>query len=179
MLKCGIGEYRVAVRARLARRSDSVGAQACRHRREHRVGDAEGAEQPGAEFAVVAAAAGPDRIDAREIVVAMPLRLADGAIRLYADTVRFTCSWMRDDMRGLARILPLYTESLKRLMASGTCNWCMFVTPVAYTGMVEFVKRRCAKWGSFFGETKVPEESYDTRQTRLEKEVQQRYGARS
>jgi hypothetical protein len=29
-------------------------------------------------------------IDAREIVVAMPLRLADGSIRLYADTVRFT-----------------------------------------------------------------------------------------
>lgn len=29
-------------------------------------------------------------VDAREIVVAMPLRLADGAIRLYADTVRFT-----------------------------------------------------------------------------------------
>lgn len=83
-------------------------------------------------------------------------RLAGWVInhRVSPDTVRFTCSWMRDDMRGLARILPLYTESLKRLMASGTCAWCMFVTPVAYTGMVEFVKRRCAKWGSFFGETK-------------------------
>lgn len=83
-------------------------------------------------------------------------RLAGWVInhRVSPDTVRFTCSWMRDDMRGLARILPLYTESLKRLIASGTCNWCMFVTPVAYTGMVEFVKRRCAKWGSFFGETK-------------------------
>jgi GNAT superfamily N-acetyltransferase len=83
-------------------------------------------------------------------------RLAGWVInhRVSADTVRFTCSWMRDDMRGLARILPLYTESLRRLMASGTCAWCMFITPVGYTGMVEFVKRRCAKWGSFFGETK-------------------------
>lgn len=70
------------------------------------------------------------------------------------DTVRFTCSWMRDDMRGLARILPLYTESLKRLLAAGSCRTCMFITPVGYTGMVEFVRRRCAKWGSFFGETK-------------------------
>jgi hypothetical protein len=32
---------------------------------------------------------------------------------------------------------------------------------------------------AFFGETKAPEESYDTRQSRLQKEVQQRYGARS
>jgi hypothetical protein len=61
---------------------------------------------------------------------------------------------MRDDLRGLARILPLYTESLRRLLAAGQCRTCMFITPVAYTGMVEFVRRRCAKWGTFFGETK-------------------------
>ncbi len=83
-------------------------------------------------------------------------RLAGWVInhRVTADTVRFTCSWMRNDMRGLARILPLYTESLRRLLDSGACTTCMFITPVAYTGMVEFVRRRCAKWGSFFGETK-------------------------
>jgi GNAT superfamily N-acetyltransferase len=83
-------------------------------------------------------------------------RLAGWVInhRISPDTVRFTCSWMRNDMRGLARILPLYTESLRRLLASGSCSTCMFITPVAYTGMVEFVRRRCAKWGSFFGETK-------------------------
>lgn len=83
-------------------------------------------------------------------------RLAGWVInhRVAADTVRFTCSWMRNDMRGLARILPLYTESLRRLLDSGACSTCMFITPVAYTGMVEFVRRRCAKWGSFFGETK-------------------------
>lgn len=74
--------------------------------------------------------------------------------RVSADTVRFTCSWMRGDMRGMARILPLYTESLRRLLDSGTCRTCMFITPIEYTGMVEFVKRRCAKWGTFFGETR-------------------------
>lgn len=83
-------------------------------------------------------------------------RLAGWVInhRVTPDTVRFTCSWMRGDMRGMARILPLYTESLRRLLASGQCKTCMFITPVEYTGMVEFVRRRCAKWGSFFGETK-------------------------
>lgn len=83
-------------------------------------------------------------------------RLAGWVInhRVSADTVRFTCSWMRGDMRGMARILPLYTESLRRLLDSGSCRTCMFITPIEYTEMVEFVRRRCAKWGTFFGETR-------------------------
>jgi hypothetical protein len=30
----------------------------------------------------------------------------------------------------------------------------MFVTPVKYRGMVEFVKQHCAPWVGFFGETR-------------------------
>ncbi|MFN8058376.1 MAG: GNAT family N-acetyltransferase [Vicinamibacterales bacterium] len=83
-------------------------------------------------------------------------RLAGWVInhRVSRDTMRFTCSWMRTDLRGLARIVPLYTESLKRLAQTGEYRHCMFITPVAYSGMVEFVRRRCEKWISFVGETK-------------------------
>jgi GNAT superfamily N-acetyltransferase len=73
--------------------------------------------------------------------------------RIAADTVRFTCSFMREDLARRARILPLYTASIRRLLETG-CETCTFVTPVGYAPMVEFVKRRCAPWASFFGETR-------------------------
>jgi GNAT superfamily N-acetyltransferase len=73
--------------------------------------------------------------------------------RLENQTVRFTCSYMRKDLSRRARIVPLYTESLERLRATG-CRQCMFVTPVKYRGMVAFVKEHCAPWVGFFGETR-------------------------
>lgn len=73
--------------------------------------------------------------------------------RISADTVRFTCSFMREDLARRARILPLYTASIRRLLETG-CKTCTFVTPVGYAPMVEFVSRRCAPWASFFGETR-------------------------
>jgi len=73
--------------------------------------------------------------------------------RLSEDMVRFTCSFMRKDLGRRGRIMPLYTASLERLRAHGT-RTCTFVTPVEYRTMVDFVKRRCAPWASFFGETR-------------------------
>jgi GNAT superfamily N-acetyltransferase len=73
--------------------------------------------------------------------------------RLSADTVRFTCSFMRKDLGRRGRIMPLYTVSLELLRAHGP-HKCMFVTPVQYQTMVDFVKRRCAPWATFFGETR-------------------------
>jgi GNAT superfamily N-acetyltransferase len=70
-----------------------------------------------------------------------------------AHTVRFTCSFMRKDLSGHARILPLYTASIDRLRGTA-CRLCTFITPVVYTGMVEFVRTRCAKWVTFVGETR-------------------------
>jgi GNAT superfamily N-acetyltransferase len=70
-----------------------------------------------------------------------------------AHTVRFTCSFMRADLSRRGRILPLYTESLRRLRKT-SYSTAMFITPVCYKEMVEFVRRRCAPWGSFFGETR-------------------------
>jgi hypothetical protein len=68
-------------------------------------------------------------------------------------TVRFTCSFVRADLAKRARILPLYTASLERLRAAG-CRNCLFVTPVSYGPMVDFVKTRCESWVSFVGETR-------------------------
>ncbi len=67
--------------------------------------------------------------------------------------VRFTCSYMGYGLGRRGRIMPLYTKSLERLRAAG-CRYCTFVTPVTYRTMVEFVRRRCAPWATFFGETR-------------------------
>jgi len=73
--------------------------------------------------------------------------------RISDDTVRFTCSFMRGDLSRRARILPLYTESVRRLAASG-CRFCTFVTPTVYPPMVEFIERHCRPYASFTGETR-------------------------
>lgn len=70
-----------------------------------------------------------------------------------ARTVRFTCSFMRADLSRRGRILPLYTESLRRLRGT-QYDTAMFITPMKFKEMVDFVRRRCAPWGSFFGETR-------------------------
>lgn len=73
--------------------------------------------------------------------------------RVAEDAVRFTCSFMRKDLGRRGRIMPLYTASIERLRAAGI-ETCLFVTPVVHRTMVEFVRRRCAPWASFFGETR-------------------------
>ncbi|RPJ59092.1 MAG: GNAT family N-acetyltransferase [Acidobacteria bacterium] len=73
--------------------------------------------------------------------------------RIWADTLRFTCSFMRADLARRAAILPLYTESIARAEAAGY-RQCTFITPVKYAGMVDFVVNRCAKWVSYVGETR-------------------------
>jgi len=73
--------------------------------------------------------------------------------RVSEDTVRFTCSFMRKDLGRRGRILPLYTAAIDRLREAGIGN-CLFITPVEYPNMVAFVKRRCAPWAGFLGETR-------------------------
>jgi hypothetical protein len=72
--------------------------------------------------------------------------------RVSPETVRFTCSFMRKDLGRRGRILPLYTAALERLEATG-CADCLFVTPVEFPNMVNFVKDRCAPWTGTLTET--------------------------
>jgi len=72
--------------------------------------------------------------------------------RVSPATVRFTCSFMRKDLGRRGRILPLYTASLQRLEDAG-CTDCLFVTPVEFPNMVNFVRDRCAPWTGALTET--------------------------
>jgi GNAT superfamily N-acetyltransferase len=73
--------------------------------------------------------------------------------RVAPDVVRFTCSFIRKDLGRRGRIIPLFTESIRRLRNTN-CRLCTLVTPVEYQTMVRFLERRCAQWVSFVGETR-------------------------
>lgn len=73
--------------------------------------------------------------------------------RIAPRQVRFTCSFVREDLSKRGRILPLYTESVRRLADEG-CELCTLITPVWYKEMAEFLRRRCAHVVTFFGETR-------------------------
>ncbi len=73
--------------------------------------------------------------------------------RLAPDFVRFTCGFVREDLSRRGRLLPLLTESIKRLHDTPGLR-CSLVTPNCFPSMVEFLERRCAPWADFFGETR-------------------------
>lgn len=68
-------------------------------------------------------------------------------------TVRFTCSFMHPDLSRRARIIPLYSDAVRRLSETA-CEFCTFVTPTVYPPMLEFIRRHCAPYASFTGETR-------------------------
>jgi GNAT superfamily N-acetyltransferase len=74
--------------------------------------------------------------------------------RISIGCVRFTCSFIRDDLRRRGRILPLYTESILRVSQAGIGE-CSLVTPLEYSHMAAFLKRRCASAVHFFAETRA------------------------
>ncbi len=78
-----------------------------------------------------------------------------------ARTVRFTCSFMRKDLSRRARIVPLYSEAIRRLSETG-CEVCTLVTPTVYPGMIEFLRRHCSPYASFTGETRGTRKALQT-----------------
>lgn len=73
--------------------------------------------------------------------------------RVSADTVRFTLSFMRPDLARRAAILALYTASIEKVDQAGY-SYCMFITPVKYEAMVDFIMKRCKPWIGYVGETR-------------------------
>ncbi len=67
--------------------------------------------------------------------------------------IRFTCSFMRRDLSRRARILPLYSESIRRL-SEEPVRLCTLTVPKHHPEMVSFVKRWCSPWVGFTGETR-------------------------
>jgi len=70
-----------------------------------------------------------------------------------ARTVRFTCSFMRPDLARRARIIPLYSEAVRRLSQTA-CEFCTMVTPTVYPAMIAFIRRHFEPYASFTGETR-------------------------
>jgi GNAT superfamily N-acetyltransferase len=73
--------------------------------------------------------------------------------RVDDETTRFTCSFMRADLSRRARIVPLYTEAIRRLSQTG-CRYCTFITPTVYPPMVDFIRRHLAGRVSCTGESR-------------------------
>jgi GNAT superfamily N-acetyltransferase len=73
--------------------------------------------------------------------------------RVTKSMVRFTCSFMRKPLGRRGRIMPLFTESVRRLRGT-ECTHCSLITPVSYVTMVNFLRKRCVDWVSFVAETR-------------------------
>jgi GNAT superfamily N-acetyltransferase len=71
-------------------------------------------------------------------------------------TVRFTCSFIRKDLGRRGRILPLYTESLKRLHLT-RYSQCTFTAPRYHPTMARFARKHCGPYASYVGETRGSE----------------------
>lgn len=68
--------------------------------------------------------------------------------------VRFTCSFIRRDLGRRGKIVPAYTESIRRLSSETGFVEGTFTAPVRHGGMSGFVLRRCAPFVRFRGETR-------------------------
>lgn len=84
----------------------------------------------------------------------------DGEVRgwvinhlMSGDTVRFTCSFIHPELKRRGRILPAYTESIRRVGEAGY-ERCMFTVPAHHPEMVNFVRRWCGPWCGFVGQTR-------------------------
>lgn len=69
-------------------------------------------------------------------------------------TVRFTCSFIRRDLGRRGKIVPAYTESVRRLSKGTAFTTCTLTVPLRHGGMSAFVLRRCAPHALFIGETR-------------------------
>ena len=87
------------------------------------------------------------------------LRMPDGEVvgwvinhRIAPEAVRYTVSFIRDDLAKRGGIFCLYVASIERL--EGTGIYGTFVTAQQFPAMQKFVLRRCAPYISFCGETR-------------------------
>lgn len=69
------------------------------------------------------------------------------------DTIRYTCSFMKQPFGRMGKIVPLYSESFSRFLKFG-CNNATFTTPLHHKGMVGFAKRWFGPWSTYLGESR-------------------------
>jgi GNAT superfamily N-acetyltransferase len=69
------------------------------------------------------------------------------------DKLRFTCSFVRDDLQGRGRVFSLYQEAVARAPRAGF-SVGMWTVPVWHARMVQFAERHMRPYSLFFGETR-------------------------
>ena len=65
--------------------------------------------------------------------------------RMAPDTIRYTCSFVRQDLQKMGRIIPLYVRAIKLQEKAGIPNG-IWTVPFIYTSMVNFVQKRMAPY---------------------------------
>ena len=74
--------------------------------------------------------------------------------RLAPDTIRYTCSFVRQDIQKMGRIIPLYVQAIL-LQAKAEIPKGIWTVPFVYTPMVNFVKKRMASYMSSIEESRA------------------------
>jgi GNAT superfamily N-acetyltransferase len=74
--------------------------------------------------------------------------------RLAPDTIRYTCSFVRQDLQKMGRIIPLYVTAIKLQEKAGIPNG-IWTVPFIYTSMVNFVQKRMAPYMISIEESKT------------------------
>jgi GNAT superfamily N-acetyltransferase len=69
-------------------------------------------------------------------------------------TVRFTCSFIRRDLGRRGKIVPAYTEVIRRLSEGTGFTDATLTVPAQHRGMSNFILRRCAPHATFVGESR-------------------------
>jgi ribosomal protein S18 acetylase RimI-like enzyme len=68
--------------------------------------------------------------------------------------VRFTCSFIRRDLGRRGKLVPVFSESIRRLSERTTYEECTLTVPLIHAGMAGFLRRWCAPRCSFVAETR-------------------------
>ncbi|MAI77981.1 MAG: hypothetical protein CL917_03495 [Deltaproteobacteria bacterium] len=56
-------------------------------------------------------------------------------------TIRFTCSYLKEELQSLGRLVELYAQSVDRILKFTDYDFALFTVPVEYPSMVRFAER--------------------------------------
>lgn len=73
--------------------------------------------------------------------------------RYDAKTVRFTCSYLRDELQGRGRLVAVYAESINRCRPVGITD-AIWTVPVEFPRMVAFARRHLIPYATEVSETR-------------------------
>lgn len=73
--------------------------------------------------------------------------------RIAPDTIRYTCSFVREDLQKMGRVISLYAEACKRQVEAQIPNG-IWTVPLVHKSMVAFVKRHLTPYLTSLAETR-------------------------